>query len=161
MSYIGKKMMMAAAAGGEVSIDDSFENWSGGEPVGWTVTETQNGEVSESTSTGVTDGSSAVKFFATGTQLIAGNACEITQDFDLTNFSSVSVDFTDVSVGQFTSFSAGSASSNISGTGTKTLDISGETGVQEVRFFTQGGAGDGKTAADSSFETYWDNLVFT
>lgn len=164
MSAIGKKMMQAAAGGGEVSQDDSFESFSGGVPDGWTDTSDgpDNGPgVTQSTSTGVTDGSSAVGFVGDGSSIIVGEGCSIEKDFDLTDVSQIAVDYTEIKPGVITRINTATTSTSLVGTGTKTVDVSGETGIQTVRLSIDSGSGDGKNAVAYDFEVYFDNLVFT
>jgi len=166
MSTISKKIL-AASSGldtGPSFNGTSFEEWTSGLPVGWQGSTSGNTTISESNSTGVTEGSSAVKFLATGSQAIVGNSASIQRDFDLTDYSLVSVDHTAINNSGLVNAQlqvGSSASTFMSGTGTYSVDVSGLTGNQTIELSALGDSGDGKTSVDSSFEIYWDFLVFT
>jgi len=166
---ISRLMQQAASSvGGGFGGLDSFETFSGGVPDGWTVNtnNVDNGGIVQSSSVGVTEGNSSLGFVGNGTYDIAGESINITKDFDLTDFSQISIDFTNIKTDGVLNIQFGVTTDNdpdfISfSTGTKTYDVSSLTGVHTVELSIITPTTDGKTSEPYDFEIYWDNLIGT
>jgi hypothetical protein len=110
-------------------LRDSFENWPNGTsspPEGWTL---NAGLVSQNTNS-VSEGSFSLELLASATMN------EIQKDFDLTDYDTLVIDclsLTD-SNNQFDIIVNGN-STTFTGTGTKSLDISGYIGINTVKIY--------------------------